>query len=173
MPRAGSVAVSSGRGVPDTSRTSGGLPRHGQDRRLARRSGDHGQDPRLEPERRRRPRTTRCRGRAAGYWRPCTTGSSRPIPRSTTARRGRWRVTTSAYLYEFRTPNNAKLWAMHWHPAGKSHATFPHLHLYTVRPDGHFPTPRQTLESAVHWCIEMGAEPQNAQWRTVLRLSPG
>lgn len=73
----------------------------------------------------------------------------------------RWRVTTSAYLYEFRAPDNAKLWAMHWHPAGKSDATFPHLHLYTVRPDGHFPTPRQTLESAVHWCIEMGAEPQN------------
>jgi hypothetical protein len=45
---------------------------------------------------------------------------------------------------------------MHWHPAGRSHATFPHLHLYTVRPDGHFVTPRQTLESAVHWCIEMG-----------------
>src|SRR5215213_8407133 len=74
---------------------------------------------------------------------------------------GRWRVTTSAYLYEFRTPDNAKLWAMHWHPAGKSHATFPHLHLYTVRSDGHFVTPRQTLESAVQWCIEMGAEPQN------------
>jgi hypothetical protein len=68
---------------------------------------------------------------------------------------GRWRVTTSAYLYEFRTPDNAKLWAMHWHPAGKSHATFPHLHLYTVRSDGHFVTPRQTLESAVQWCIEM------------------
>jgi hypothetical protein len=62
---------------------------------------------------------------------------------------GRWRVTTSAYLYEFRATDNAKLWAMHWHPAGKSHATFPHL-----------PTPRQTLESAVQWCIEMGAEPQ-------------
>jgi hypothetical protein len=67
----------------------------------------------------------------------------------------RWRVTTSAYLYEFRAPDNAKLWAMHWHPAGKSHATFPHLHLYTVRSDGHFVTPRQTLESAVQWCIEM------------------
>lgn len=26
---------------------------------------------------------------------------------------GRWRVTTSAYLYEFRVPDNAKLWAMH------------------------------------------------------------
>ena len=63
---------------------------------------------------------------------------------------------------EFRTPDNAKLWAMHWHPAGKSHATFPHLYLYTVRLDGHFATPRQTLESAVQWCIEMGAEPQNA-----------
>ena len=86
---------------------------------------------------------------------------------------GRWRVTTSAYLYEFRTPDNAKQWAMHWHPAGRSHATFPHLHLYTVRPDGHFATPRQTLESAVQWCIEMGGEPQNPQWRTVLAESEG
>ncbi len=86
---------------------------------------------------------------------------------------GRWRVTTSAYLYEFRTPDNVKQWAMHWHPAGRSHATFPHLHLYTVRPDGHFATPRQTLESAVQWCIEMGAEPQDPQWRTVLAESEG
>jgi hypothetical protein len=52
---------------------------------------------------------------------------------------GRWRVTTSAYLYEFRTPDNAKLWAMHWHPTGRSRATFPHLHLYTVRPTGTSP----------------------------------
>ncbi len=88
-------------------------------------------------------------------------------PEKYDAQEGRWRVTTSAYLYEFRAPDNAKLWGMHWHPAGKSHATFPHLHLYPIRPGGHFPTARQTLESAVHWCIEMGAEPQNAQWRTV------
>jgi hypothetical protein len=86
---------------------------------------------------------------------------------------GRWRVTTLAYLYEFRSADNMKLWAMHWHPAGKSHATFPHLHLYTIRPDGHFATPRQTLESAVQWCIEMGAEPQNPQWQAVLAESEG
>ncbi|WP_448638439.1 hypothetical protein [Geodermatophilus sp. URMC 63] len=47
---------------------------------------------------------------------------------------GRWRVTTSAYLYQFRTPDNAKVRAVHWYPAGKSHATFPHLHPYTLRP---------------------------------------
>ncbi len=61
----------------------------------------------------------------------------------------------------------------HWHPTGRSHATFPHLHLYTVRPDGHFVTPRQTLESAVQWCIEMGAEPRNPQWHSVLAESEG
>jgi hypothetical protein len=61
---------------------------------------------------------------------------------------------------------------MHWHPAGRSHATFPHL-LYTVSPHGHFVTPRQTLESAVHWFIEMGAKPQNLRWRTVLTESEG
>lgn len=53
----------------------------------------------------------------------------------------RWRVTTSAYLYEFRTPDNAKLWAMHWHPAGKSHATFP------APPPLHRP-PRRALRHA-------------------------
>ncbi len=62
---------------------------------------------------------------------------------------------------------------MHWHPAGTSHAAFPHLHLYTVRRGGHFVTPRQTLESAVQWCIEMGAAPQNPEWRTVLAESEG
>jgi hypothetical protein len=30
----------------------------------------------------------------------------------------------------------------------------PHLHLYTVRPAGHFVTPRQSLESTVQWCID-------------------
>ena len=86
---------------------------------------------------------------------------------------GRWRVTTSAYLYEFRTSDNAKVWAMHWHPAGRSHATFPHLHLYTIRAEGHFMTPRQTLEPAVQWCIEMGAEAQSPRWRTLLAESEG
>ena len=40
-----------------------------------------------------------------------------------------------------------------------------------IRPGGHFMTPRQTLESAVQWCIEMGAEAQNPRWRTLLAES--
>jgi hypothetical protein len=66
------------------------------------------------------------RGRAAGsrflaamHYRIIPTN-----PEKYDVEQGRWRVTTSAYLYELRTPDNAKLWAMHWHPAGKSHATF-------------------------------------------------
>jgi hypothetical protein len=41
-------------------------------------------------------------------------------PEKYDVQQGRWRVTTSAYLYEFPTPEEAKLWAMHWHPAGPS-----------------------------------------------------
>jgi hypothetical protein len=97
-------------------------------RRQARWSRDDGQDPRLERERRRRPRTARRRGRL-----PVPGIHALPDhpdrPREVRLQEGRWRVTTSAYLYEFRTLDNAKLCAMHWHPAGKSHATFPHLHL--------------------------------------------
>jgi hypothetical protein len=84
---------------------------------------------------------------------------------------GRWRVTTSAYLYEFRTPDNAKLWAMHWHPAGKSHATFS-----TCTPSAPTGTSSRRDRPSSRRCSGASrwwAEPQNCQWRTVLAESEG
>jgi hypothetical protein len=85
--------------------------------------------------------------------------------------KGKWRVTTAAYFYELRTPANDKLWAMHWHPAGRSPVAGPHLHLYQMSPDGHLVTARQTFESAVQWCLEFGAEPQRPDCGAVLAES--
>jgi hypothetical protein len=76
---------------------------------------------------------------------------------------GRWRVTTSAYLYEFRTLDKAKLWAMHWHPPARATPRSRTSTSTPSAPTGQFPRPRQTRELAVHWCIEVGVEPQNAQ----------
>ncbi len=86
--------------------------------------------------------------------------------------RGKWRVTTAAYFYELRTPKNEKLWAMHWHPTGNSDSTFPHLHIYPMT-DGHLVTPRQTFESAVQWCLEMGADAQRSDCAKILAESEG
>ncbi len=75
----------------------------------------------------------------------------------------RRRVATSAYLYEFRTPDNAKVWAVHWYPAGKSHATFPHLHLYARRPRRVLPHARQTPRVSDALVQRDGSRAQNAQ----------
>ncbi len=105
---------------------------------------------------------------AAGSWRPCTTGSSPPTPRSTTCRRGvggsaRRPTCTSSGRRTRRSCGRCT----GTRPAGAT----PPFRTSTCTPSappGTSPTPRQTLESAVQWCIEMGAEPQNARWRTVL-----
>lgn len=67
-----------------------------------------------------------------------------------------FRVTTKSYHYKLRSRDGVEQWLMHWHPAGRSRVTGPHLHL---PPDlkQHWPTGRLTLENAVGWCVESGA----------------
>lgn len=66
------------------------------------------------------------------------------------------RVTARSYHYKLRGRDGTDQWRMHWHPAGRSRVTGPHLHL---PPDlkQHRPTGRMTLENAVGWCMESGA----------------
>lgn len=88
-----------------------------------------------------------------------------------TKHEGTWRVTTHAYAYEL-VHETGLVWSMHWHPTGNSPVTFPHLHLSPYG-SGHFLTSRHSLESAVQWCIEMGAQPTRENWRAVLGESEG
>ncbi|MCU1670801.1 MAG: hypothetical protein JWP40_3728 [Blastococcus sp.] len=84
---------------------------------------------------------------------------------------GRWRVTTLAYLYEFRTPDNAKLWAMHCiRPARAT----PPSRTSTCTPSSPTVTsPRRDRRSSQRCSGAVVAELQNTQWRTVLAESEG
>ncbi|GAA0333623.1 hypothetical protein [Micropruina glycogenica] len=84
---------------------------------------------------------------------------------------GPFRVTTLGYDYSM-TLGNRELWAMHWHPEGRSNFREPHLHLKPManaegRPE-HLPTPRMMFETAVRWAIEFGAEPIMPTWDDIL-----
>lgn len=86
---------------------------------------------------------------------------------------GKWRVSTRGYAYRLADNERRTLWAMHWHPVGRSPATFPHVHIPALNERGHFPTERMTFEHAVRWCIESGAEPKRDDWEQVLAESEG
>ncbi|MGI8869949.1 MAG: hypothetical protein ACR2F6_14145 [Mycobacteriales bacterium] len=82
---------------------------------------------------------------------------------------GKWRVTTHEYAYDLVDPGGRRMWSMHWHPTGMSDYTAPHLHLPFLKDRGHFREGhRQTFETAVQWCITMGAEPARDDWEAVL-----
>lgn len=54
---------------------------------------------------------------------------------------GHFRITTLAYDYELGDQDGGWRWKMHWHPTGKSAATYPHIHL-----------PRHPGHRATHGC---------------------
>ena len=43
--------------------------------------------------------------------------------------RSRWQVRTMGYLYTLDDDEGREILSYHWHPAGRSHVTAPHLHL--------------------------------------------
>jgi len=80
------------------------------------------------------------------------------------------RVTTRGYRYRLADQSGPDRWRAHWHPNGKSDATFPHIHM---PPDyGHFMLPRITFENVIQWCVQLGAPlrctPHEAEERLVL-----
>lgn len=85
---------------------------------------------------------------------------------------GKWRVSTRAYAYELVGADANPSWAMHWHPVGRSGITFPHLHLPPYGDHQHLRSARHTFESAVQWCIEMGAVAADG-WPQVLAETEG
>jgi len=91
---------------------------------------------------------------------------------------GPFRVTTVGYGYSL-LGDDRELWAMHWHPNGQSDVRYPHIHLgdivlsgkATVTSKNHLPTSRMTLEAAIRWAIEWGAEPVRSDWEDRLLLA--
>lgn len=91
---------------------------------------------------------------------------------------GPYRVTSTRYDYSL-TLENDELWALHWHPEGRSAVTYPHQHLGSrllgpsalMSSKAHLPTGRMSFESAVRWAIESGAAPVCPNWEERLRMS--
>lgn len=84
-----------------------------------------------------------------------------------------WRVTTLEYIYSLSLADK-ELWALHWHPVGKSHEKRSHLHVGI--PDAgdkhaHRPMPRMTFEDAVEWVIASDVEPARTDWQDILNKS--
>ncbi|WKG03071.1 hypothetical protein [Mycolicibacterium sp. HK-90] len=88
---------------------------------------------------------------------------------------GSFRVTTLMYAYELAI-NDSTVWQMHWHPVGNSDEHRPHYHIsgddhFSVK--HHLPSGRHTIEDAVEWCIQHGADPADPQWETVCAETKG
>ena len=91
---------------------------------------------------------------------------------------GPFRVTTTGYDYQL-LRDDRELWDFHWNTGEKSRVKVPHLHLgdvvlssaSPVTSKTHLPTGRVTLEQAVRWAIEFGAEPRFPNWEDRLALA--
>lgn len=87
---------------------------------------------------------------------------------------GPWRVTTTAYRYRLAAIGQ-DVFRIHWHPAGNSPITYPHLHA-NLSPeqklasslDAHLETDRMSLERALRWAFELGMPPRRDDWEDVL-----
>ena len=88
--------------------------------------------------------------------------------------RGSWRVSTDGYVYEVLDRQAREIVSYHWHPAGRSPITVPHLHVggHTGSVDlskAHLPTGRVSLVAVIRMTItEFGVEPLRDDWRAVL-----
>lgn len=91
---------------------------------------------------------------------------------------GPYRVTSTGYDYSL-TADDDELWALHWHPNGKSHIAYPHQHLgaRVLAPGGHITnkdhlrTGRMTFEHAVRWVLDSGGAPACDDWEDRLTLA--
>jgi hypothetical protein len=92
---------------------------------------------------------------------------------------GPLRISTLGYEYSLVTGTNTELWALHWHPAGRSWEKRPHLHLgdvlltdaSPVDSKTHLPTGRMTFENAIRWAVGSRAMPMHEDWEGRLALA--
>lgn len=87
-----------------------------------------------------------------------------------------WIVRLSAYYYALTDATGRESFAYHWHPAGRSSVTWPHLHLgpalgqlSTPATQAHFPTGPVAIEDIIRMAITwFGVTPQKQDWGAVL-----
>lgn len=88
----------------------------------------------------------------------------------------RWVVRLTDYYYTLTDDVGRELFAYHWHPAGRSRVTWPHLHLgpalgelATAATQAHFPTGPVAIEDVLRLAIRwFGVIPLRQDWDAVL-----
>jgi hypothetical protein len=53
---------------------------------------------------------------------------SMPVSNAARPARERWEAHTTGYHYALERPDGPEIVAYHWHPAGRSHVSEPHIH---------------------------------------------
>ena len=90
-----------------------------------------------------------------------------------------WRVTTLAYRYRLALAG-IDVFRIHWHPAGNSAISYPHLHA-NLSPDdklassldAHLETDRMSLERSLRWAFELRMPAARSDWAEVLERTEG
>ncbi len=85
-------------------------------------------------------------------------------------------ATTRAYRYKLESGDGQEVLSYHWHPAGRSHVTEPHLHLGSLGgtferllAGRHLPTGEVSFQQFVRFLItEVGVRPLRDDWERVL-----
>lgn len=84
--------------------------------------------------------------------------------------RGPYRVHSEGYEYEFFGRDSNSIIAYHWHPEGRSHITWPHIHLpKTLAFDFskvHPPTGRISVEAVLRFALmDLGVTARRGNWQ--------
>jgi hypothetical protein len=83
--------------------------------------------------------------------------------------RGAWKASTRAYRYRL-DDDRGEVASWHWHPAGRSKAREPHMHVSDgPLANAHLPTRRVGLEAVLRLLlVDLGARPRRDDWSQVL-----
>ena len=88
--------------------------------------------------------------------------------------RASWTTRVASYAYEVQHAGGQMIFAYHWHLAGVSPITFPHLHLGGTLAGidlskAHLPTGSVTLQDVLRFAIlDLGVEPLRDDWPQIL-----
>lgn len=101
------------------------------------------------------------------------------IARTDQPGRERWHVQTVGYFYVITDAAGAEVFAYHWHPAGNSPISSPHLHLKKGarlgRPEllkAHFPTGRLGIQEILQFLLrDLQVSPRRVDWQHALAES--
>lgn len=93
-----------------------------------------------------------------------------------TGSRKEWRVSSAEYAYELRDEQERLIVGWHWHPRGRSPATWPHIHVPRSSEYNlgklHPPTARVSVEAVIRFAIrELGVRETRPGWEPELDRS--